>query len=108
MHFAVKRSEKFGKYDRGPKENLERYGQEEPPLYQLAKFPSESFPQLFFTGGIDQLADPSDTKRLLQELPTSGVREVINLPEYGHGDFVLAQRANIDVYSKIVSFFKSN
>ncbi|BBN15650.1 lysosomal acid lipase/cholesteryl ester hydrolase [Marchantia polymorpha subsp. ruderalis] len=108
-HFGqIKRSEKFGKYDRGPKENLERYGQEEPPLYQLAKFPSESFPQLFFTGGIDQLADPSDTKRLLQELPTSGVREVINLPEYGHGDFVLAQRANIDVYSKIVSFFKSN
>lgn len=105
--FAVRRSGKFQKYDRGAAENLKVYGQKDPPLYDLSKYPSESFPQLFFIGGRDQVANPRDAARLLSELPSTGDREVVTLPDYGHEDFVFGQRSYIDVYPKIISFFRS-
>ncbi|BBN06462.1 lysosomal acid lipase/cholesteryl ester hydrolase [Marchantia polymorpha subsp. ruderalis] len=107
-HFGqIRRSGKFQKYDRGAAENLKVYGQKDPPLYDLSKYPSESFPQLFFIGGRDQVANPRDAARLLSELPSTGDREVVTLPDYGHEDFVFGQRSYIDVYPKIISFFRS-
>ncbi|BBN06468.1 hypothetical protein Mp_3g21430 [Marchantia polymorpha subsp. ruderalis] len=107
-HFGqIRRSGKFQKYDRGAAENLKVYGQKDPPLYDLSKYPSESFPQLFFIGGRDQVANPRDAARLLSELPSIGDREVVTLPDYGHEDFVFGQRSYIDVYPKIISFVRS-
>ncbi|KAL3682646.1 hypothetical protein R1sor_000668 [Riccia sorocarpa] len=102
----VKQTAQLRKFDRGTTENLQRYGQATPPFYNLSQFPSSSFPQLFFTGGIDQIADPIDVARLLRELPNAGNRRVINLPLYGHEDLILSNRANLDLFPD--TFFRSN
>lgn len=53
--------------DFGARENLARYGQAEPPQYDLARIP-RSLPKAFFCGGRDQLMALSDLEALVDRL----------------------------------------
>lgn len=95
------RTGRFGKYDYGWFRNLVHYGDFFPPSYDLSSIPS-SIPFLMAHGGQDELADEQDVRHLLEELP--GVTEVLFVPQYAHGDFVLGLSARTLVYNKLLVF----
>ncbi|MCO5608101.1 hypothetical protein L7F22_062307 [Adiantum nelumboides] len=96
------RTGRFGKFDYGWFRNLGHYGDFFPPAYQLSNIP-RSMPIMLAHGGQDQLADEMDVRHLMLELPS--VTQVLFVPQYAHGDFVLGLSARTLVYDKLLLFF---
>lgn len=85
-HFAqIVRACKFQNFDYG-KGNMEKYGQEEPPEYDLKKIKDAKV--LLITGSKDLLATPQDSQWLNEQLGNN----VVHFEEYelGHMSFLLA------------------
>jgi lysosomal acid lipase/cholesteryl ester hydrolase len=93
----------FGLYDYGYLGNLMNYHSLSPPQYDLSAIPA-SLPMLLAHGGNDTLSDPDDVANLISLL--QGVPEVLYLPEYAHGDFIIGCTAGTLVYSHILAFFE--
>uniref|UniRef100_A0A2C9JRY0 Lipase n=1 Tax=Biomphalaria glabrata TaxID=6526 RepID=A0A2C9JRY0_BIOGL len=90
-------SMKFQHFDYGStKENLKHYGQPTPPLYDPRKV---KVPVAIFRGDNDWLADPTDIKWLLPQL---NVSHDVNIPHYGHLDFIWAYDAPTYIYNTIL------
>lgn len=96
----------FAKYDYGLLGNIEHYLSLSPPAYDLSLIPS-SLPLWMAWGGNDALADPADVARTIKELQRPP-EVVVELPEYGHIDFVLSIQAKADLYDSMISFFRSH
>lgn len=63
IHYAqIIKSKQFQRYDFGESANLEKYGQNSPPLYDLSKI---EVPIGIFHGSLDALSDTTDDKWLL-------------------------------------------
>ncbi|KAL6603791.1 hypothetical protein ACP70R_044152 [Stipagrostis hirtigluma subsp. patula] len=97
------------KYDYGnEKENMKHYNLSRPPLYNLSDIPTHV--PLFLThGGQDFLGDLPDTRHLLRTLVRrhdSDNIEVLYVPDYAHGDFVMGYNAPQLIYKPMVEFFK--
>jgi lysosomal acid lipase/cholesteryl ester hydrolase len=99
----VVRTGGFGLYDYGYLGNLLNYHSVSPPQYDLSAIPA-SLPILLAHGGNDTLSDPDDVANLISLL--QGVPEVLYLPEYAHGDFIIGFTAGTQVYSHILAFFE--
>uniref|UniRef100_A0A7S3CY44 Lipase n=1 Tax=Palpitomonas bilix TaxID=652834 RepID=A0A7S3CY44_9EUKA len=97
------RSAKFCKYDYGKDGNQQHYGQDTPPNYDLSSF---SVPTALFTGGKDDLADPSDVEELISMLPDSSVVYTHNEAGYDHLDFVWGLDANTKIYAPILTLLQ--
>lgn len=104
MITTVMRTGKFSRYDYGLAGNLANYRQLTPPAYALANIPA-STRVLLISGGHDVLADSRDVARLVDEMPCPV--QTLNLPNYGHADFVIGMRANVDVYVPIIAYLQS-
>ena len=89
------------------KKNEEHYKQKQPPQYDLSKInlPPKT---LFFTGGMDTLADPTDVNRLIRLMQIATADDASKMPldynilSYDHLDFTIAITANVQVYDKIL------
>ncbi|XP_045584704.2 lipase 3 [Procambarus clarkii] len=92
----------FQKYDYGPEENMIRYGQDTPPLYNLSRVTA---PVGLFWGNTDWLADPEDVARLAEELPNVALNFQVNKTEFNHLDFGWGIDADKYVYQYILEFF---
>ncbi|XP_025812682.1 triacylglycerol lipase 2-like isoform X2 [Panicum hallii] len=106
---AVVRKAGVRRYDYGnEKENMKHYNQPEPPMYNLSSIPTHV--PLFLThGGQDFLGDVLDTRHLLRTLVRehdSDDIEVLYMPDYAHGDFVMGYNAPQLIYKPIVEFFE--
>lgn len=99
---VVLRTGRFGKYDYGWFRNLVHYGDFFPPSYDLSTIPT-TLPFLMAHGGQDQLADELDVRHLLMQLPSP--TQVLFVPQFAHGDFVLGSSARTLVYDKLLLFF---
>ena len=73
--------------------------QKDPPVYHPERMTT---PTVFFTGGLDVLADPSDVEWLRQLLPKEVLIGDYYIPEYEHSDFTLATNAPDKVYKYII------
>lgn len=104
MIITVIRTGKFSRYDYGLAGNLAHYRQLTPPAYALANIPA-STRVLLISGGHDIFADTKDVARLVEEMPFPV--QTLNLPDYGHADFVIGTRANVDVYMPIIAYLQS-
>jgi len=90
---------KMQMYDFGEFMNRIKYGQKDPPLYHPERMTT---PTVFFTGGLDALADPSDVEWLRQLLPKEVLIGDYYIPEYEHCDFIWAPNAPDKVYKYII------
>lgn len=65
VHYAqIFASGKFQRYDHGSSGNLQKYGQETPPEYNLTKI---EIPMAFFWGDVDTIGNPTDIGWLLDQ-----------------------------------------
>nr|XP_027230457.1 lipase member K-like [Penaeus vannamei] len=92
----------FFKFDLGPAGNLKRYGQSQPPSYNLGR---TLIPVAIFAGENDYLADPRDVELTERELPN--VVQTTALASFSHVDFILAAHAYEYVYKNVLDFFSS-
>lgn len=100
------RKDNFAAYDGGSEYNLRHYNSTEAPTYSLAKFPS-SVPLYLFSGGNDNLADPTDVSRMASELPVNSFGHLV-VDTYNHMDFVWGMNAYSKVYPTVVKFIQRN
>ncbi|KAK8400725.1 hypothetical protein O3P69_002493 [Scylla paramamosain] len=77
-------SGKFQKYDYGLLGNLNHYGQNTPPLYNLS---AVTAPIGLFWGQTDWIAPPQDVARLADELPNVALNHRVDKDEFNHLDF---------------------
>ncbi|CAD5212984.1 unnamed protein product [Bursaphelenchus okinawaensis] len=93
-------TDEFQKYDFGEAENVKNYGQQYPPIYDLASI-SDS-PIHVFSSPDDWLANEKDVDGyLLKRLKPEVVAEVTKLQHYGHIDFLWGGRSIEDIYRPI-------
>ena len=100
--FVVQRQGTFSKFDYGVLRNIEVYGTESAPPYDVSNIPKD-FHMFLIYGGRDALSDPNDVQRLLAMLPCN--LEISYLASYSHLDFILGTTANVDVYNQIITYF---
>lgn len=103
-HFAqMVKTGKFQKYDYGAKDNMLKYNQTTPPVYDPSKF---TVPVAMFSGTHDWLVAPSDVTKLLNV-----TRNVVNskvISAWEHLDFIWAMDAPKLCYNDIIKLFKNN
>jgi len=104
IHWAQMRmSKKMQMYDFGSaKENIARYGQPDPPLYNLSRL---NVPTYLFYSDSDWLADPIDVNNsLLNVISGKFLKFTKKLPNFNHLDFIWGERAAEEVYSEIIKY----
>ena len=94
----------FRMYDHGAPGNLRAYGQRTPPDYNLSHVRNKV---AIYSGSLDRLADPSDVKWLVSQLPTSPLLWR-RLDGYSHIDFVWGQTAARDIYPEIIALLQAH
>ncbi|CAG0892516.1 unnamed protein product [Cyprideis torosa] len=77
----------FNMFDYGMASNLEIYGQEEPPEYDLSK---TTVPVFLYYGENDWLTVPRDVEWLKTQLPNVVASFLADLPSFNHLDFLWA------------------
>lgn len=105
IHFGQNiRSGLFRRFDYGPVENLDRYGQTLPPSYNLLRVTT---PVHLYWGFNDWLVVPTDTNLLNVGLPN--VRLLYQVPHafWNHLDFVWGLSARSLVYQRLVTAMKN-
>lgn len=99
-------SGKVTKFDYGFA-NMAYYGQPTPPIYDMTKIPHD-LPLFLTYGGRDTLSVVADVEALLRDLQGHDQDKLKTqlVPEYGHGDFIMASNAKDIVYNQVLDFFK--
>ncbi|CAG4991873.1 unnamed protein product [Colias eurytheme] len=93
-HFAqVSRRRSFSQYDYGPSENLEIYGSDMPPDYDLSKV---TMPIVLLCGQNDKFSPLEDVATLRVQLPNVVEYTVLERSKMNHLDFVWGK--NMDKY----------
>lgn len=84
-------------YDYGWLRNLKRYGQLTPPKYNVSAM---TVPVAVYWAQNDWLADPTDVRALLLQLPNKLYDKYIT--KWNHMDFIWAMDAATRVYKDII------
>lgn len=86
--------------------NIERYGHDTPPVYNLSSI-ANNFPLFLSYGGRDRLADVTDVGLLLDDLKLhDGDKLTVQfVKDFAHADFVMGVSAKEIVYNAIIAFF---
>lgn len=95
-------SKKHQKYDYGKEENMMKYNQPTPPLYNITNV---RVPTALYWAKKDWLADPKDVEYIRERLPN--IIEDFECENYNHLDFVWAQNANEELYDRMINLMKS-
>ncbi|RUS83117.1 hypothetical protein EGW08_009106 [Elysia chlorotica] len=96
------KASQFQHYDYGEKENIAKYGQKTPPLYNPSKV---KVPVAIFRGGRDWLADDKDVSWLLPQL---NVTHDVYIPRYEHLDLVFAFDAADLIYKDLINIIMND
>ncbi|CAG9860319.1 unnamed protein product [Phyllotreta striolata] len=99
IHYAqLVTSGNFQQYDWGPQKNLQKYGTEYPPLYNLNNI---TFPAALFYSKRDTLVSEENVKLLATKLPN--LVGIQNVPEdFTHYDFILAKYSDTKIFRPIM------
>ncbi|XP_025940809.1 lysosomal acid lipase/cholesteryl ester hydrolase-like, partial [Apteryx rowi] len=90
-------------YDYGAKENMKKYNQSTPPVYEIEKMNTAV---AVWSGGRDKFADTKDTAKLLPRITKLIYHE--DFPDWGHLDFIWGLDATKRMYLKITELMRKN
>ncbi|VVC43280.1 Alpha/beta hydrolase fold-1,Lipase, eukaryotic,Alpha/Beta hydrolase fold [Cinara cedri] len=94
------RKNKFQRYDLGYENNMIKYGQPEPPEYDLRKVTS---PVVLFYSKNDRVVDVNTIYKLISVLPN--IYQTINIPHktFGHIDYAFNSNAKKLVFDSVIN-----
>lgn len=90
---------KVQKFDYGEENNIKKYGQKEPPVYDFRKIPG---PIAIFSGKKDRLADGKDVEWLIEILPKNSVVVKKELENFGHQTFLWGNEKAMKYFDEII------
>ncbi|XP_028550071.1 triacylglycerol lipase 2 isoform X2 [Dendrobium catenatum] len=104
--FTAFRDGALTKYNYGVN-NIQRYGQSTPPVYNLSNIPN-SLPLYLSYGGRDSLSDTEDVEHLLQDLKLHETDQLVlhYVQNFAHADFIMGVSAKQVVYDSMMAFFR--
>ncbi|XP_037974811.2 lipase 3 [Plutella xylostella] len=101
-HFSQNiKADFFRRYDAGVNKNLENYGQQEPPDYDLSKVAA---PVVLICSNDDAIATPQDVERLRDELPNVLDMFTLRDPHWGHLDFTDGNDIPLELAPKVLEY----
>ncbi|XP_050441317.1 lipase 3-like [Adelges cooleyi] len=102
-HFAqlINRNQWFGQYNFNKEKNMEKYGQLEPPAYNLSKV---TVPVALYYANNDWMAAPEDVQVLGDKLPNLVEKREMPYREFNHLDFLWATDVKTIVYDDLIRF----
>jgi lysosomal acid lipase/cholesteryl ester hydrolase len=100
----IHKAKRAQKYDFGTLENIRKYGQPTPPIYDLKKMRKYSIPSLMTTSDADPFANPQDTLDFIENIENKNIVNLLNLTNYNHIDYFWADSAITEVFPKVLSF----
>ncbi|CAB3257937.1 unnamed protein product [Arctia plantaginis] len=92
-------SQEFRRYDYGPKINVNVYGKEQPPKYEMENV---KVPVSLYYSEDDWLAHPKDVERLEKELPNVKETHKVSEEHFGNMDFQFSTNAPEMVYKSLI------
>eukprot|EP01022_Parablepharisma_sp_SALTPOND_P011369 TRINITY_DN1473_c1_g1_i2.p2 TRINITY_DN1473_c1_g1~~TRINITY_DN1473_c1_g1_i2.p2 ORF type:complete len:442 (-),score=28.45 TRINITY_DN1473_c1_g1_i2:2975-4174(-) len=92
----------FKKFDYGKKGNVERYGNDIAPEYEVTNLKQLTIPVYLLVAKCDNIVGWNDLARLLKLLPEGYKFEEVD--DYGHLDYIWADDAHTKIYPQIISF----
>lgn len=99
-YFQMKSSGQFSQFDYGsPQANMEKYGETEPPVYNLSNV---QVPTSLFCGDGDVYTTLGDIGKLAMNLPNLKQYHVVQRKGWTHLDFAYSSKAGILVYQNII------
>ena len=98
-------SKRLAKYDYGSKKNLEIYGNQTSPEYDLSKFKNYKVKSLLYTSDKDPFSNFDDLNHLTKYLNEKYVT-IKRMNNYNHMDFLWSEDAMEDIYKPIIKFLK--
>ena len=104
LHFFQEvKTDRFQMMDFGVIENLKRYGQVSPPLYDPSRI---RVPVGLFWSIIDTLADPEDLQWLIKTLDPKILVANHLYTQYSHVGFIWSPFAHFDLYNDVIELIK--
>jgi pimeloyl-ACP methyl ester carboxylesterase len=101
----IHKAKRAQKYDFGLLENIKKYGQPTPPIYDLKKMKKYSIPSLMTTSDADPFANPQDTLDFIDNIENKNIVNILSLTNYNHIDYFWADSAITEIFSKVLNFF---
>lgn len=98
-HILQMRNGKFHLFDYGKRENVKRYGQVEPPNYNLTKITT---PIVLYWSDSDAISSPLDIAMLILQLPSVVLDYNIPDEKFNHIDYFHATDADRLVHDKVI------
>ncbi|CAN0881345.1 Triacylglycerol lipase 2 [Linum grandiflorum] len=88
-------------------DNMKHYGQPSPPVYDMAKIPTD-LPIFLTYGGTDGITSEKDVQILLGTMNNHDGDNIVTqfVDNYAHADYVMAYNARQKVYEPLLAFLK--
>ncbi len=96
------RSDQIKKFDYGREENLIKYGNETPPIYNTENLKKFDIKKFLFIGTKDYLANLVDFQRLEESLSQENLN-IYQVEDYNHLDYLWAEDARVKIYETILN-----
>ena len=100
----IHKAKRVQKYDFGTLENIKKYGQPTPPIYDLKKMKQYSIPSLMTTSDADPFANPQDTLDFINNIENKNIVNILSLTNYNHIDYFWADSAITEIFPKVLTF----
>ena len=94
-------NEHIRKFDHGSRENLEKYGTEDPPKYDFSKI---TVPVYEFIGTNDWLSTVQDAQAKVKEMQTA---KIYLIDEFDHLEFIRGARAKAVLHPQILHILRN-
>ena len=101
----IHKAKRVQKYDFGVLENIKKYGQPTPPIYDLKKMKKYSIPSIMTISDADPFANPQDTLDFIDNIENKNIVNILSLTNYNHIDYFWADSAITEIFPKVLNFF---
>ena len=101
----IHKAKRVQKYDFGVLENIKKYGQPTPPIYDLKKMKKYSIPSIMTISDADPFANPQDTLDFIDNIENKNIVNILSLTNYNHIDYFWADSAVTEIFPKVLNFF---
>ena len=100
----IHKAKRVQKYDFGVLENIKKYGQPTPPIYDLKKMKKYSIPSIMTISDADPFANPQDTLDFINNIENKNIVNILSLTNYNHIDYFWADSAITEIFPKVLTF----